>query len=62
MAYVAIRLFHLVGLMMIFMGLTGMVIASHADFGAFHQELHRSIWILLTAGVILGTLAVYKPF
>jgi len=42
MDYPAIKLFHLVGMMMVFMGLGGMVFAAYAGFGPAKKTLRRA--------------------
>jgi hypothetical protein len=53
MDYLVIKLFHLIGVMLIFMGLSGMVFASHAGFGAFRKELRRAAAIIHGIGLLL---------
>ena len=42
MDYLTIKLFHLIGEMLIFMGLGGMVFAAYAGFGSARRQLRRA--------------------
>jgi uncharacterized membrane protein len=42
MDYLSIKLFHLVGVMLIFLGLGGMVFAAYAGFGPAKKRLRRA--------------------
>ena len=42
MDYLTIKLFHLVGMMLIFLGLGGMVFAAYAGFGPAKKQIRRA--------------------
>jgi hypothetical protein len=53
MDYLSIKLFHLVGLMLIFLGLGGMVFAASAGFGPQKKTLRRAAALCLGIGLLL---------
>jgi uncharacterized membrane protein len=53
MDYPAIKLFHLVGIMFIFLGLGGMVFAAQAGFGPAEKKLRRAAAMLHGIGLLL---------
>lgn len=53
MDYLSIKLFHLVGLMLLFMGLGGMVFASYAGFGPAKKKLRRAAALCHGIGLLL---------
>ena len=61
MDYLTIKLFHLVGVMLIFSGLGGMVFAAYAGFGPAKKQLRRAaalchgigLLFLLVSGVVM---------
>jgi hypothetical protein len=53
MDYLTIKLFHLVGVMMIFMGLGGMVFAAYAGFGPAKKQLRRAAALCHGIGLLL---------
>jgi len=42
MDYLSIKLFHIIGIMLIFLGLGGMVFAAYAGFGPAKKQLRRA--------------------
>ncbi len=57
MDYFMIKLFHLVGIMLLFLGLGGMVFAAYAGFGPDKKKLRRAAAIIHGVGLlfILGS-------
>ncbi len=53
MDYFAIKLFHYVGIMMVFMGLSGMAFAAYAGFGPEKKKLRRAAAMLHGVGLLL---------
>ena len=53
MDYFTIKLFHLVGIMLLFMGLGGMVFAAYAGYGPEKKKLRRAAAILHALGLLL---------
>lgn len=53
MDYLAIKIFHYIGIMLLFMGLGGMVFASYAGFGPEKKKLRRAAAILHGIGLLL---------
>jgi hypothetical protein len=53
MDYFTIKLFHLVGIMLLFMGLGGMVFAAYAGFGPDKKKLRRTAAIIHGVGLLL---------
>jgi hypothetical protein len=51
--YLAIKIFHYVGIMLLFLGLGGMVFASSAGFGPEKKKLRRMAAILHGIGLLL---------
>ena len=49
----AIRLFHYVGIMLVFMGLSGMVFAAYAGFGPEKKKLRRAAALMHGIGLVL---------
>jgi hypothetical protein len=52
MDYFAIKLFHYVGIMLLFLGLGGMVFASYAGFGPEKKKLRRAAALLHGFGLL----------
>ena len=52
MDYFTIKLFHLVGMMMVFLGLGGMVFAAYAGFGPEKKKLRRAAALLHGIGLL----------
>jgi len=53
MDYLSIKLLHLVGIMLLFLGLGGMVFASYAGFGPEKKKLRRAAALLHGIGLLL---------
>jgi hypothetical protein len=53
MDYLSIKLFHLVGIMLVFLGLGGMVFASYAGFGPGKKQLRRAAALCHGIGLLL---------
>ncbi len=53
MDYLAIKLFHYVGIMLVFMGLSGMVFAAYAGFGKDKKKLRRAAALLHGVGLLI---------
>jgi len=53
MDYFAIKLFHYVGIMMLFLGLGGMLFAAYAGFGTEKKKLRRVAALLHGIGLLL---------
>jgi len=53
MDYLAIKIFHYAGIMLLFMGLGGMVFASYVGFGTEKKKLRRAAAILHGVGLML---------
>ena len=53
MHYLSIKLFHYVGIMLLFLGLGGMVFAAYAGFGLEKKKLRRMAAILHGVGLLL---------
>jgi hypothetical protein len=52
MGYLSIKLFHLLGIMLLFLGLGGMVFASYAGFGSEKKLLRRAAALLHGFGLL----------
>jgi hypothetical protein len=53
MDYLTIKLFHLVGIMLVFMGLGGMVFAAYAGFGPSKKQFRRGAALCHGIGLLL---------
>jgi hypothetical protein len=53
MDYPTIKLFHLLGIMLVFLGLGGMLFAAYAGFGPEKKKLRRAAAILHGLGLLL---------
>jgi hypothetical protein len=53
MDYLAIKLFHYVGIMLVFSGLSGMVFAAYTGFGTEKKKLRRAAALLHGVGLLL---------
>jgi hypothetical protein len=53
MDYPAIKLFHLVGIMLIFLGLGGMVFAAYSGFGPVKNQIRRAAAFCHGIGLLL---------
>jgi hypothetical protein len=69
MDYLSIKLFHLVGIMLLFLGLGGMVFASYAGFGPAKKQIRRAaalchgiglLFILVSGIALLSTLGLLQ--
>jgi hypothetical protein len=52
MDYLSIKLFHLAGVMLLFLGLGGMVFASYAGFGPARKKIRRTAALLHGIGLL----------
>ena len=52
MDYLTIKLFHLIGVMLIFMGLGGMVFAAYAGFGPEKKKVRRAAAMIHGIGLL----------
>lgn len=52
MDYLSIKLVHLVGIMLLFLGLGGMVFASYAGFGPAKKQIRRAAALLHGIGLL----------
>lgn len=52
MDYLTIKLFHLVGVMLIFLGLGGMVFAAYAGFGPAKKQIRRAAALCHGVGLL----------
>jgi hypothetical protein len=52
MDYLSIKLFHLVGIMLLFLGLGGMVFPSCAGFGPAEKQIRRAVAFLPIIGLL----------
>jgi hypothetical protein len=53
MDYLTIKLFHLTGIMLVFMGLGGMLFAAYAGFGDAKKQLRRAAALCHGIGLLL---------
>ena len=67
MDYLSIKLFHLVGMMLLFLGLGGMVFAAYAGFGPARKQIRRAaalchgiglLFILVSGFAMLSSLGL----